>query len=125
MTASINTIFMNILLNFTYANLIGYYLIKFGDENNFLIGIILGAIYAALCLFNLCFQAGGYHTYFDVIFNLCNKLDNSIPLSQMISNNRKLYPSIRVGCVAKHEESMKGIQHLEKFLIIMKPGVDL
>ena len=117
MTASINTIFMNILLNFTYANLIGYYLIKFGDEKNFLIGIILGSIYAALCLFNLCFQAGGYHTYFDVIFNLCNKLDNSIPLSQMISNNRKLYPSIRVGCVAKHEESREVWEEYEEYQV--------
>ena len=115
MTAPVFSIIMNIMLNFCYGNLIGFYFLKIGDYYSFILGMVLLILYVILCLSSLISQCNGKKTYFDVIFNLCHKLDKSISLDEMISINRKLYPSIIVGCVAKHEESREVWEEYEEY----------
>ena len=104
MIASKITLIMNIILNLAYGNIIGYYL-EYGEEPSFQLGIFLLIIYIIACLYSIREQCSGKRGYFDVIFNLCHKFDDSQSLHEMISFNRKLCPSTKVGCVAQHEES--------------------
>ena len=104
MSASFCTFFMNVLLNMTYGNLIGG-LVGIGNETSLLIAIYLGSIYGGFCLLNLFLLCCGVRAYFDVIFHLCQKIEDSSSLQEMINFNRKLYPLIVVGCYADHQES--------------------
>ena len=114
MTASAFTLMMNILLNFAYANLFGF-LLELGNNDSLIIGIVLISIYGFLCLISLFLLCSGVRAYFDVIANLCNKLDKAKSLNEVISMNRKLYPTTKVGCVAEHEESREVWEEYEEY----------
>ena len=105
MTASAFTLIMNIILNFAYGNFFGFILFDYGQKASMILGIILLSLYTVICFISLILQCCGIRAYFDVIFNLCHKLDNTKSLNEMISINRKLFPSIKVGCYTQHEES--------------------
>lgn len=113
-TASANTLIMNILLNFSYGNILGYFL-KIGDELSLQVGIIVISIYGILCLINACVQCGGGSSYFDVITKLCRKMDTSITLPDSLSENRKLPPTIIAGCYAQHKESREVYTDYEEY----------
>ena len=104
MAATVCTVIMNIILNFAYGHIIGY-ILKYGEEASLCLGIVLLILYIIACLCSVCHLCSGGRGYFDSIFNLCHKLDDSQSLNQMISFNRKLFPTTKVGCVAQHEES--------------------
>ena len=114
MTASRFTLFMNIILNFAYGHIIGYYL-KYGKDPSFTLGMLLLLLYIIICVYSFGLQLKGKRGYFDVIFNLCHKFNDSKSLNEMISFNRKLCPSIKVGCVAQHEESREVWEEEEEY----------
>jgi len=114
MTASKCTLAMNVMLNFAYGNLLGY-LLKLGGENSKMLGESLLAIYILICLISICRQQHGSRTYFDVIYNLSHKLDDSKSLNEVVSYNRTLCPKIKVGCYAQHEESREIWEEYEEY----------
>ena len=61
------------------------------------------------------FQCCGIRGYFDVIFNLCKKLDDSSSLEETIRFNRKTPPSVFAGCYADHQESREVWEEYEKY----------
>ena len=145
MSASFCTLFMNVLLNMIYGNLIGG-LVGIGNETSLQIALYLGSIYGGFCIFSLCFLCCGVRAYFDVIFNLCQKLEDSSSLQETINLNRKLYPLIVIGCYADHQESREvwtekeeydkpvyrterttnaNGETVEKFLVIMRKILDM
>ena len=115
MTASAFTLIMNIILNFGYGNFFGYTIFDYGEKASMILGIVLLSLYGFLCFVSLIMQCCGKRAYFDVIFNLCHKLDNSKSLNEMISINRKLFPSMKVGCYAQHEESREVWEEQEPY----------
>ena len=105
MTSSILTLVMNLILNFSYGNLIGesiglggYNALKFGQT---LLGIYIIACFVFLIMQCICKK----RMYFDVIFNLYTKLDDSRSFHELVSYNRKVPPKIVVKAQAQHEES--------------------
>ena len=105
MTSSILTLVMNLILNFSYGNLIGesiglggYNALKFGQN---LLGIYIIACFVFLIMQCICKK----RMYFDVIFNLYTKLDDSRSFHELVSYNRKVPPKIVVKAQAQHEES--------------------
>ena len=115
MTASCFTIFMNLLLHLGYGNLIGV-LIKLGGEDSYKIGLGLIGLYGFICFVSLirqlCYEGRGY---FDVIYNLCKKLDDSKTLHEILSLNRKYPPKVIVGAYASHQESREVWIENEKY----------
>ena len=114
MTASKCTLAMNIMLNFAYGNLIGY-LLKLGGYDSKMLGESLLLFYIIICLVSIYRQNHGKRTYFDVIYNLSHKLDDSKSLHEVVSYNRKLFPKILVGCFAQHEESREVWKEYEEY----------
>ena len=114
MSATFGTFFMNILLNMTYGCLIGG-LIGLGNKTSLIIAISLGGTYGGFCLMSLLFQCCGIRGYFDVLCNLCNKLDDSASFQGTIKENRKSYPLIYVGCYADHQESREVWREYEEY----------
>ena len=96
MAATYCTFFMNLLLNIAYGALIGG-IIGLGNEASYMIAMSFGGTYLVFCLFSLFFQCCGIRGYFDVIFNLCKKLDDSSSLEETIRFNRKTPPSVFAG----------------------------
>jgi hypothetical protein len=80
---------MNIMLNFAYGNLLGY-LLKLGGENSKMLGESLLFLYIVICLVSIYRQSHGHRTYFDVVYNLSHKLDDSESLYEVVSYNRQL-----------------------------------
>ena len=116
MTASKCTLAMNIMLNFAYGNLIGY-AFKLGGENSKMLGQTLLLLYIIICIVSICRQKHGKRTYFDVIYNLSHELDDAKSLNEVVSYNRKLYPKIKVGCYAQHEESRQIWDEYESYKV--------
>ena len=114
MAATYCTFFMNLLLNIAYGALIGG-IIGLGNEASYMIAMSFGGTYLAFCLFSLLFQCCGIRGYFDVIFNLCKKLDDSSSLEETIRFNRKTPPSVFAGCYADHKESREVWREYEKY----------
>ena len=116
MTASKCTLAMNIMLNFAYGNLIGY-AFKLGGENSKMLGQTLLLLYIIICIVSIYRQKHGKRTYFDVIYNLSHELDDAKSLNEVVSHNRKLYPKIKVGCYAQHEESRQIWDEYESYQV--------
>lgn len=114
-TASCPTLVMNIILNFGYGMVLS---IIFDIER--FIAIILACviitIYIFISLICLCCQCCcGERCFFDVIYNLCHKLEDSKTLHEIVSFNRKLPPLIYVGCKAQHKESREVWEEYEQY----------
>lgn len=114
MTASKCTLAMNVLLNFSYGNYLGYYL-KLGGEGSKELGQSLLVIYIIICLISIYRQHHGSRTYFDVVYNLSHNLDDSKSLNEVVSYNRALCPKVMVGCYAQHEESREIWEEYEEY----------
>ena len=114
MTASITTLIMNLILNFGYGNFLGEF-IGLGGYDSFMLGQSLLTIYVIACfaflIMQCCCKKRGY---FDVIYNLCNKLDDSRSFHELVSYNRKLPPILFVGAYAQHQESREVWKEYEK-----------
>ena len=105
MSASRLTLFMNIFLNVTYGNLLGY-LIGIGGYYSLELGKNLFSLYVIVCIVQLILQLRSQKRgYFDVIYNLCHKINDSKTLLEIVNYNRKVPPKIVIGCYADHEES--------------------
>lgn len=116
MTASVCTIILNIIVNFAYGNILAV-ILQVGGLASLVLGIVLLVIYFLACLISLCMQkCCDTRAYFDVIFNLCDKLEDSKSFNEILSINRKLSPLVKVGCYAQHEESREVCKEYEKYL---------
>jgi hypothetical protein len=123
MTATKCTLAMNILLNFTYGNLLGYY-IKLGGNDSRALGGYLLYLYIILCLGSFVRRTKGKSSYFDVIYNLSHNLEDVKSLKEVVSYNRKLCPKVKVGCYAQHKESREVWKEYESYTVkIMKTVV--
>ena len=114
-TASCITLVMNIILNFGYGMVLCIILNIERFTAKILAGVIL-SIYAFMCLICCCMQfCDNCRAYFDVIYNLCHKLEDSKTLKELVSFNRKLFPLLYIGCKAQHEESREVWKEYEKY----------
>ena len=118
MAASAFTLFMNIILNFSYGNLIGY-LVKLGGKSSKILGFSLLFLYISICLIILYWQheCECKCSYFEVIYNLCRKIEDSKSLQEILSYNRKLHPIIKIGCYAQHKESREVWEEYEEYQV--------
>ena len=104
MSSSFFVLFMNLILNFVYGNLISV-LIKIGGESNFILAKYTLIGYIILCFVSIILQCYGKRSYFDVIYNLCRELNISKKFFDTIKYNRTVPPLILVSAYAQHQES--------------------
>ena len=104
MSSAFFVLFMNLILNFAYGNIVSI-LIGIGDHSSFLLAKYSLIGYGILCFISLFCQCCGVRAYFDVIYNLCRKLNKAQSFYDTMKFNRTVPPLILVGVIAQHQES--------------------
>ena len=114
MSSSFFVLFMNLILNFVYGNLISV-LIKIGVDSNFILAKYTLIGYIILCIVSIILQFYGKRSYFDVIYNLCRELNISKLFFDTIKYNRTVPPLILVSAYAQHQESREVWEEYESY----------
>ena len=105
MTSSTFTFIMNIFCHFAYGSLICEFF-KLTGYGTFAVTIIIGGLYLIACLICLFVAlCGGPKSYYYVLYNLCEDLEDSKTLQDVVSHNRKIPPKICIEVTASHRES--------------------
>jgi hypothetical protein len=115
MTSSTFTFIMNIFCHFAYGSLIceSFKLTGYGT---FYVTIIIGGLYLLACLICLFVAlCGGPKSYYYVLYNLCQDLDDSKTLQDVVNHNRKIPPKICIKVTASHEESREVWEEYEEY----------
>jgi hypothetical protein len=117
MSSSFFVLFMNLILNFVYGNLISV-LIKIGEDSNFILAKYSLIGYIILCIVSIILQFYGKRSYFDVIYNLCRELNISKLFFDTIKYNRTVPPLILVSAYAQHQESREVWEEYESYEVL-------
>ena len=114
MSASFFVLFMNLILNFAYGNLVSI-LIGIGGDSSFILAKYSLIGYGILCIISLFCQCCGVRAYFDVICYLFKPLNNSKSFYDTMKFNRTVPPLILVKVTAQHQESREVWVENEKY----------